>query len=218
MTKRDFLKSELLKILSKEFQKKEYKLNKTLCEFTLNKKNGWNKFSLIFLLRDNGWEINPAMLIRENIIEDIFHKTSGFEAKYQKGTPTIGITVGAYLNDDENYRFYLEEEKDVDTIAKLLVDVFYTIVLPFFNKYDTLDKIEIDLNKDPMNTSLTGDIFKGSKSIISSKLLKKDSFNSLKEIYRKYYEKFADGFYLPEYDQLISNLDNIYSSQSNKQE
>src|SRR5687767_13287699 len=121
MTEREFLKSELLKSVNEKLIEKGFVLNKTQAEFAKRDKDGWFKYQLIFLNRDTGWEINPAMLIRKNVVEDIFHKTSAFEAKYQKRTPTIGTSIENYINDGKAYRFYLADENQINEIALQLV-------------------------------------------------------------------------------------------------
>jgi hypothetical protein len=62
------------------------------------------------------------MLLRKNIVEDILHKISGFEPQYQKGTPTIGISIEDYLRDgSDKYRFDLMEESQINIIAKEII-------------------------------------------------------------------------------------------------
>jgi hypothetical protein len=83
-------------------------VNKSLAEFTKRTSEGWHKFQLVFLSCANGWEIIPAMLIRKNVVEDLYHRASFFDAKYHKTTPNIGITVEKLRNDEQSYRFVLK--------------------------------------------------------------------------------------------------------------
>src|ERR1700753_2794593 len=100
---------ELLHDLLKEYG---FVLNKRQGEFTKKLKGGWDKFQLIFLNRDNGWEINFGMFIRKDAIEDIYHQASYFEPKYHKTTPSLGISIEKFINDGNEYRCYLSSEAD----------------------------------------------------------------------------------------------------------
>lgn len=209
MTERDFLKSELLKALGIKLKPYDFNLNKSLAEYTKRNKDGWNKYQLVFLMRDEGWEINPGLLMRLDIVENIFHKFSGFEEKYKKNTPTIGTSIEDIGNDHQFYRFELTEESQINVLAENLYSLFIKIGLPFFDKFNSLKKIDTVLNSNPEDVSLTGPIFKGSKAIIIAKFTGRNDFHELKSFYYKYYEKFADGFYLPEYKELTKALEEI---------
>src|SRR4051794_19245042 len=134
MNKREFLKEELLKVLEPELKSYGFTINKKKSEFIKRGNDGWQKYQVIFLLRNEGWEINLGMLIRINVVEEIFHQTSGFEPKYQKDTPTIGVTVGNYLQDGESYKFDLFDEQHINGVAKHILLVFNNIAVPFFEK------------------------------------------------------------------------------------
>lgn len=208
MTKKEFLRQEVLKLVQQHLKQYGFTLNKQLAEFTKKNENGWIKFYLIFLERNQGWEINPTMQIRFNVVEDIFHKTSGFDMKYQKGTPTIGSSAENYLQTGYGtYRFALGEEEDIEGIVLHINDVFENMALPFYEKFIKLEEIERAINRDVKGSSLTGGIFVGSKGIILAKLLDHPNYEELRSIYMRYYEKFADGFYLPSYMDLVKYLD-----------
>jgi hypothetical protein len=209
MTKREFLKAELLKILESELKVHDFKLNKALAEFTRKVKDGWFKYQIVFLKIDEGWELNPCLLLRFNCIEDIFHKISGFEQKYQKGTPTIGTSLENYMKDGSGYRYTLTEEDQIDEIGKELQMLFCNVALPFFEKYNSLVVLDEALNTDTKDTSLTGDIFKGLKALISAKLSGRLNYYELEKFYLNYYKEFSDGFYLPEFDKLREELKNL---------
>lgn len=93
MTKREFLRNELLRGVEEKVLGFGFKLTKSDTSFTRKTTYGWNKYSVTFLLNDYGWTIAIGLLIRFNNVEDFFHQGSGFEKKYQKGTPTIGTPV-----------------------------------------------------------------------------------------------------------------------------
>lgn len=207
MTKKDFLKQKLLKKISGKLYKEDFTLNKSLAEFTKKNIGGWNKFQIVFLDRSNKWELNPSMLIRKNVVEGIFHQISEFEPRYQKGTPTIGVSIEEYVSNGGKYRFILSEEGEIDEIAESLIKIFHEIALPFFSKFDSLEEIESAVNKDPNDILLTGGIFKGFKGIILARLLNRPNYIELSKTYSRYYQKFSNGFYLHEYNNLLNLLD-----------
>jgi hypothetical protein len=211
MTKREFLKTELLKELEFDLKEKGFQLNKSLAEFTKKNKDGWFKYQIVFLQTDDGWIIKPCVLLRFNIIENIFHETSGFEDKFQKGTPTIGTAIEDYLKDSNSYRYTLTNEDQINGLGKELQLLFYNFVLPFFEKYNSLKVLDEALNTDTKDTSLTGNIFKGSKALIIAKLLNRKNYNELETTYLNYYKEFADGFYLPGFEKLIKKLKDLKS-------
>ncbi len=206
MTKRSFLKSELLKSLSTLFKSLGFQVNKS-GEYFKKNKDGLCSFHLVFLTRDEGWEINPTMAIRVDLIEDIFHKTSNFEEKFKKGTPTIGISIEKYLNNNKNYRFNLIKESQIDTITQELYSLFKDIALPFFDKFSSLEALDRALNTNLDDTSLTGSIFKGSKALIVAKLVNREDYKMIRDFYLSYYTSFSGGFYLPEFKELVALLD-----------
>ena len=165
------------------------------------------KYQIVFLNRNGGWELKPSLLLRFDIVEDIFHKTSGFEERYKKGTPTIGTSIEDYQTDNNNYRFYLTDENQIDAIEQNLFLLFKKIALPFYEKFNSLEKVDKALNNDLEDTSLTGDIFKGSKSLIVAKLIGRDNYKELEDFYLQYYKEFANGFYFPDFKKLTKFLE-----------
>jgi hypothetical protein len=207
MTKNEFLKRELLRAVEEGLKDSKFTLSKSQAEFIRRSNEGWDKYQLMFLNRNEGWEINPAMLIRKNIVEDIFHCTSGFEKKYQKGTPTIGSSIENYLGErNGNYRFELAEESQIGVIAQKIIALFKEVALPFFSKYNTIESLDLVINENIADVELTGAIFKGSKGIILAKLTDRNNYKYLVEIYTKYYENFSDGFYLLRFKNLLEAL------------
>jgi hypothetical protein len=207
MTKRDFLKYELLKKLDEQLIKHGFKLNKKVAEFNRKTKRGWHKLQIIFILKSDGWGVEPAIFIRVNQIEEIFHRTSGFEPKYQKGTPTIGLSLNAYAGELGKYSYLLTEESDIDKIASIYLKAVDEYALPFFDQYDNLEVMERAVNADPYDAKFTGPIFKGSEGLILAKMTKKDNYNELVKRYTHYYEQLADGFYLPSFKALVEDLE-----------
>lgn len=207
MTQRDFLKTEMLKELDAKLKDFGFKVNKATGEFTKKNKDGWCKYQVVFLRINGGWELKPSLLLRFDIVENIFHEISGFEEKYKNGTPTIGTAIEDYQVDNGTYRFQLIEESQIDIIARELFLLFKKVALPFFEEFNSLGKIDAALNVDLGDTSLTGSIFKGLKALIIAKLMGRSNYKELKDFYLSYYKEFSNGFYLPDYNRLTNYLE-----------
>lgn len=208
MNEKNILKAEILKLLSDNLIKYKFQSNKKLGEFIYKNKIGWDKFQVIFIDRNDRWELNPAVLKRINIVEDIYHKFSCFEEKYKKGTPTIGTSIEDYKADNGQYRFDLVNEEQIKSISKSLLLLFEKEALPFFDKFATLKDLDDILNNTPEDTALTGSITKGSKALILARLTNRANYAELKDFYYNYYRSFCSGFYLSNYINLVRYLDN----------
>ena len=206
MTKREYLKTELLRKLAAKLKEYDFRLNKARAEFIQRVSIGWFKYQIVFKKTDNGWDLKPSLLLRFDEVEDIFHNISEFEAKYQKDTPTIGISIEDYKMDSNNYRYQLTEEEQLDFISQKLFVLFQKEGIPFLQRYNTIGKLDAALNNNLHETSLTGGIFKGTKAIIVAKLSNRANFKELERFYLDYYENFANGFYLESYLSLINYL------------
>jgi hypothetical protein len=199
----------VLSFLKTELSHHGFKLNESLGEFTRNSNDGWSQFHLTFLNRDACWEINLGMLIRKNIVEDIYHRASYYEPKYHKTTPTIGITIENYLNDDKEHRYYLNSESDLDFCITGIIEDFKNIALPFFDKYQSLEAIEKAINVKSGKSIFSGVKYEGNMGIILAKLVNNPDFDYYKNHYFKYYSEKDDGFYLEEFKNILKELDKL---------
>ncbi|WP_156305427.1 hypothetical protein [Sphingobacterium endophyticum] len=200
MTDREFLKNEVLTRIDKKLNAFGYNLSKSACDFTKKTDFGWNKYQIVFLIREDGWELKPSLLVRFDVVENLFHQISGFDKKYQKGTPTIGTSIESfksYLNTKTI--FELKNEAQISQVVDGLLELFNSVAVPFLEMFDKLSYIDDKLNSNIEDTSLTGGIFKGTKALIIAKLLKRQDFDKLESAYQSYYENFSNGFYLPEF-------------------
>lgn len=213
MTKRNFLKNEALKSLSEKLKDYDFKLVKSDDSFIQKTEFGWKKFSTTFLLKKSeGWNIRPGLLVRFDVVEDLYHQVSGFEKKYHKGTPTLGTSIEDLNIHELETRFDLIEERQIDPVVNELFKLFKSVAIPFFEKYDNLPSIDHEINDSVNSVDLAGSIFKGTKGLILAKLLDRKDFGVLQEKYQHYYENFSDGFYLPEYlkmKELLSSNDRL---------
>lgn len=200
MTERGFLKNEVLTRLDERLRPKGFKLSKAACEFVQKTDFGWNKYQLVFLVRVSGWEIQLGLLTRFDVVENLYHQISNFEKKYHRGTATIVTPIEDLVNSSiTKAKFELTNETQISDIVSGLLELFENIAMPFFEKYNNLEAIDEQLNSNVKDVSLTGYISKGTTSLITAKLMKREDYDELESAYQSYYEWFSDGFYLPRY-------------------
>ncbi len=204
--KKNFLKQQVLNSLDEKLKIFGFKSKKSDDSFVQNTEFGRNMFSVTFLKKGTGWNIRPGLLIRFDIVENLFHQISDFEKKYQKGTPTMGTSIEDLDINGLETRFDLTEEEQIDIVTDKLFELFKSVGIPFFEKNNELRSAERAVNQDVSSTHLTGPIFKGMKGLILAKLFNRKDFTILQEKYLHYYENFSDGFYLPEYKRLMELL------------
>ena len=209
MTHREFLKSEFLKNIAPDLEKLNFRLNKSLCTAYRRNEEGWLGFSLIFLINEQeGWTLNTSIGIRKDVVESIYHKTSGFETKYQKNTATIGCFIEDYIQQYDNIRINLIHESQIINAKDLVINLFDEIGLSYFQNYADIKTIDDLLNYNPLEECVhSNTIFRGAKGIITAKLTERGNYTELVEIYRKHYTEFCNGFYLPSYVELVNYLE-----------
>jgi hypothetical protein len=206
---KEVLKKDLLESLRDPLEAYGFVLNKGLAEFTKKQKGGWNKFQLVFLNRKAGWEIDLGMLIRKDVIENIYHQASYFDPKYHKTTPSLGIAIEKFINDGNEYRCYLNLESDIESCADYIENLFIKVALPFFEQYDNLRKMDEAVNIKSGISIFSGLKYEGNLGIILAKLVKNPDYDFFLEKYLNYYKTLANGFYLQEYEKLVKVLDTI---------
>ena len=124
---------------------------------------------------------------------------AGFEAKFQKDTPTIGGSIGSILGkDNRGYEFFLEEPAQVPAIAKQLLDGFHTIAVPYFRRFEQLAEIDKELNTKPTERTpnRVAPWLRASSGIIVAKLLGRPNYNDLVATYTAPLTQADRGFYL----------------------
>jgi hypothetical protein len=169
-------------------------------------------FQVVILDGKPGYRIQPNVGIRIEKVEDLFHKTSGFEPRYQKKTATMGNSVGAYLEgNSQACEFLLESESDIKTISDKILGVFREFALPFFNQWGSLLAIDKELNDNP--TQLTSHRalawFRCSTGVIVAKLVGRADYEKLVTIYMEAMKADNRGFYLKKFQSLLQSLEAI---------
>lgn len=203
------LRQALLNALYGQLSPIGFALNRGEASFKRRNKEGWHEFQLIFLSRRPGWDIKLGLMIRKNIVENLYHKASYFEPKYHKTTPTIGISVENYIDDGNEYCYSLYTISDITKCYFEISKVFSDIAEPFFARFDKIENIEKEVNIESRKSIFTGPKYEGNVGIILAKLVKNPNYEQLKTKYQNYYEWLSNGFYLPEYNAVVEELKKI---------
>lgn len=171
-------------------------------------------FQLVFLDNkiDNksGWRIQLSIGVRVEVIEEIFHRTSGFAPKYRGDTVTIGDFAGNLLfGDDEKLEFPLNSLDDIDPVASRLVAVFYDFALFYFDKFKSIAEIDDELNSNPheKNQNRVVPWLRCSTGAIAAKLTGRPNYREVIEIYTERMRISDKGFYLKRFEALLESLD-----------
>ncbi len=162
--------------------------------------------------KDAGYTIAPAVALRIEEVEKIFHKVSGFEPKYQKDTPTINPTIKDLIKAKDNYEFELSSTKDLYLVVDKFFQIFKDIALPFLKENSSIAAIDRLLNSNPENENSIFYIphLRFYHGTIVAKLNHNPNYQQIVETYRGYLAR-DNGFYLNDYERLLALLENLES-------
>jgi len=192
--------------------------------FAYRKQKGWflrrgadstDFFQLVCLKSPGGWRIQPNVAVRIERVEEIFHRTSGFEARYQKGTPTIGGSVGAITRThNSDVEFRLESDSDVVSVAEEILTLFRSIGLPYFERFHSITAVDHELNDDPTRRTphRAAPWLRCSTGLIVAKLINRPNYHALLDIYTQVLSRSDGGFYLSRFQALQQDLEALKES------
>jgi hypothetical protein len=150
--------------------------------------------------------------VRVEVVEAVFHRTSGFAPKYRSGTATIGATVAGLMGGGVRAcEFRLSSESQIHAVAGQIADVFDEFALPYFEKWSSLEAIDAELNDEPAKQTIHRGAgwLRCSTGIIVAKLVGRPNYRQLAGFYHDVMAGVSKGFYLKRFEALLSSLDNI---------
>jgi hypothetical protein len=150
---------------------------------------------------------SPEVSIRFKAIEDLFHRSSGFEPKYHRGTQSLG----ACLSDlDSSLQPFLSIASSDGTkeAASLLLGAYPSVITPFFKRFPDIAAIDAYLNDDPVAPRVARSMLwlRASTAVIAAYLNQNSALPTLASTYRVLVARDAYGFYLPAFDRLLADL------------
>jgi hypothetical protein len=159
-----------------------------------------------------GYRVQPNVGVRIDLVEEIFHQTSGFEPKFRDGTSTMGNSVGSLIGkSSRDCEFLVETDADVPAVTEKVIEVFRDFAIPYFNKWRSLQAIDAELNDDPASKTKHRGLawFRCSTGLIVARLLGRTDYEKLAEIYTEIMTKDNKGFYLKWFLPLRKSLEEI---------
>lgn len=206
------LKLQLFEEIHNNIKNRGFKLNVTKGMYTHQPTKGVTElFMLVCPHGATGWRVHPDVGIRFDVVEDIFHQVSGYEKKYQKGTPTIGTGVGNLLfGDNRKCEFLLASASDLSSVADNIEKVFCSVALPYYQEFGSIYAVDALLNSNPRESSRQRPVWERyATGLIVAKLTKRTNYDELVSIYKEILTTLNNGFYLKKLLLLIEILNSI---------
>jgi len=201
------LKIELLTALQPRIEKSGFKLQKSKERFAKRVDSGAWWFVLDFTVYEN-LQVKPSIGLRVDAVENIFHRTSGFDIKYQSDTPTLSLSVQNLVGDPSRCEYVLRGLDDVSMVAAQIEADFHGIVSPYLERHSGLSEIDRALNENPEGECVhyAMDYLRSAHGVIVAKSVGRPKYPELVEIYRRKLALISNGFYLPKFEALVADL------------
>ena len=154
------------------------------------------------------YSVRPGIRMRIDEMEKIFHRTSGFEKKYQSGH-TIGISLMSYVRDHKQFRYNLGHVDQVPQIASQIESAFDTVAAPWFEKYSTVAALDALLNTEPdkLSSYYLVEWVRCAHGLIAARLTHRPDYDKLAATYSKAMKRISKGFYSDDFEALVRDLE-----------
>jgi hypothetical protein len=156
----------------------------------------------------NWLEVIPGLSLRLHDVEAIFHRTSGFDKKYQSETATLDASLRSLSSDLTTFTYRIATRGDVPGVACRIEQNFQEVVLPYFATNTSLSRVDSLLNSNPeapcphnMN-----EYHRCAYGLIVGHLCLRKDYSHLVEVYRKKMATTNNGFFLARVDALVNDL------------
>lgn len=152
--------------------------------------------------------VQPGIRMRIDEMEKIFHRTSGFEKKYQSGH-TIGISLMSYVRDHKQFRYDLGDVDQVPLVASQIESAFDTVAAPWFEKYSTVAALDALLNTEPDKLSIyyLAEWLRCAFGLIAARLNQRPDYEELAVTYSKAMKRISKGFYSDRFEALVRDIE-----------
>ena len=182
-------------------------LVKSLHGFKLKQPGLKQAYYLEFIDHGNHFSVRPAVDIRIDEVERVFHRTSGFEKQYQSSTSTLSVSLWRLSEDLDQFRHDLGDVDHVPRIAALIESVFDTVAAPYFDKYSSVAAVDSLLNKELYSVHYIMPWVKCSNGLIAARLDQRLDYDDLAATYSKAMKRISEGFYSDRFEALVRDLE-----------
>jgi hypothetical protein len=141
-------------------------------------------------------------------VETIFHRTSGYEKRTQRLTPTMGGALDAITGTPE-LKMLLDAERGPERARSLLfapaLGAFYE---DWYARFSDLGAIDRELNDDPTRETPNRPLpwLRCSTGVIVARLVDRPNYDEVVEVYSQTMRSVSDGFYWPRFEALVADL------------
>jgi hypothetical protein len=184
-----------------------FKALKAKKRFARSEGNRTEVFQLVVLDGKPGYRIRPSVWVRFDDVEDIFHRTSGYEPEYQKQTPTAGLDLWSAFGK-EGFELRLKDESDVSQVVSQLKTIFNDKALSYFLQFSSIAAVDSAINDHPNEPCVHRPMpwLRASTGMITAKLTNRANYDALVDLYRETVRRDANGYYLPRFESLLMDL------------
>lgn len=152
--------------------------------------------------------VDAHLGVRLDVVENIFHRTSGFEPRFQKGTPTMGGSLADIMGRPD-LRLLLDERSGPQLVRdRLFAPEMLDFYEEWFRRFSSLEGIDRELNDDPLYETPNRDMpwLRCATGAIVAHLCQRANYAEIVECYRDVLKEFSQGFYLSRFDLLLADL------------
>jgi hypothetical protein len=151
----------------------------------------------------------PDVAVRHEVVERIFHRTSGFQPAHQRTTPTIGGQL-AELTRDPSYEVEIGPDDAPEELHRAERNLRASVAEAerYWARYADLHEVDHALNDHPEQDTPHRVMpwLRCSTGLIVARLLQRPDYDELAHSYREQMRLWSDGFYLPRFQALMDYL------------
>lgn len=208
----DLLKSQVITTVREKVESENVRFDKRRCRFLINVDGLGFGYQIVFVERPKLLKAHASLGVRFDAVERIFHRTSGIPEANWNDSTTIGQDMRTLHGQfDDSYEFEISDDTTAQRAALRLIQDFEGEGQDFFSKYSTLPSVDAALNDNPMQKTTLRVLswYRCSTGIIVAKLVGNSRYSKLVEIYSETLRRESNGFYLPRFEELVADLENV---------
>jgi hypothetical protein len=211
--KKPNLKNMLMSELEPHLAKEGFKFEKSMLWYTKKKNDISDYFFLEFYTAREGFRVQPALRVRSETMDRIYHQASWIKPAEQKRHTAVAFTMWrVFGGDQKKFECSLASEDSVKPCTEKLMGVFREFAVSFFDKCSSIAAIN-ELFGDPSDSArqvyLLDPFEHGVYATIAAKLAANARYSTIAEHYLSYIKShYPQGPYIETYEKLLQVLEN----------
>lgn len=165
-----------------------------------------HRLQLLSVDRPPTVDIEPQLMVRHDLVERIFHRTSGYPPDARDDTPTVGGDLHALVPGTPQ-RLEIRPDGDVRAAAARLTDALPAIER-YWLRFSDLAEVDRDLNDDRRRPAANRPLpwLRCSTGLVAARLVGRPDYDGCEADYRRLLAVDNDGFYLGRFEALAADL------------